>query len=175
MRLVILTFVLLKGDDLIMTCIKWSVLFSAIFLSACAGPKYFEPIQPASANEAVLYIYRPKADNPGMQPLRFSYPDVLIDDTSVGVLTFNHHRAVRLNPGKHKLLITGLTKDAKWEPKDIERNFSINPGEIKYIKLNVQFDLRKMNLAQPGAKFIINTSLKAPEDAIYEIRETDPE
>jgi len=55
-----------------------------LLLAGCAGPGYFEAVPPSSAEKSVVYLYRPEADNPGRQPLRFSYPDVLVDEQSVG-------------------------------------------------------------------------------------------
>ena len=158
-----------------MTKMKVSLCCFIIFLSACAGPGYFEPIQPVDDSEAVLYIYRPRADNPGLQPLRLSYPDLLINENNIGPLSFNKHRAVRLSPGEHTLKATGLTKKSRWKPKDKELTFTIKPGEIKYIKLSVKFDTSKMNLGQHGAKYLIHLTPMAAEAAIYEIRETKDE
>ncbi len=146
-----------------------------LLLSACAGPGYFEPVPFTTKDEGVLYIYRPPADNPGLQPLFFSYPDLLINDESVGILGFNNHRYVRLPPGEYTLKATGLTKKAKWEPRDRELEFDIAAGEIKYIKLNVRYDKKNMNLGQPGAKYLIFLTPMNVKDAIYEIRDTDEE
>lgn len=158
-----------------MNAIKRSMLCFVFLLSACSGPGYFEPIQPLYGNDSVLYIYRPKADNIGMQPLRLSYPDLILNGDSIGVLNLNHYRSVRLEAGEHTLKATGLTKKARWKPKDKDLTFKIEPGEIKYIKLNVRYDMSKMNLGQPGAKHLIHLTPMAADTAIYEIRETSEE
>lgn len=147
----------------------------AVLLSACAGPGYFEPIQPVGDNEAVLYIYRPRADNPGLQPLRFSYPDLLINEESIGVLSFNSHRSLRLESGEYTLTATGLSKISNWEPRDRNLTFKLEPGEIKYVKLNIRYDKKNMNLGQPGAKYLIFLTPTDAKDAVYEIRDTDEE
>lgn len=155
-----------------MTSVKLSVVALLTFLSACSGPGHFEPIQPDQDKEALLYLYRPKADNPGLQPLRRSYPDILINDDSVGVLSFNRYRAIKVTPGEHTLTVTGLTKKSKWEPRDKALKFKIQAGETKYIKLSINFDSKKMNLAEPSAKYLIYLTPMKVESAIYEIRET---
>lgn len=150
-------------------------LFAALFLLAgCAGPGYFEAIPPSSADQAVLYLYRPQADNPGRQPLRLSYPDVLVDEQSVGTLPFNSYRRIELPAGRHAIRITGLTRQAKWEPRDIQQNFSLAPGEIKYMKLDVRFNLSEMTLGSLGPSYLIHLRPMLADDAVYEIRETQP-
>jgi hypothetical protein len=144
-------------------------------LAGCAGPGYFEAVPPSSAEQAVVYLYRPEADNPGRQPLRLSYPDVLIDEQSVGTLKFNSYRRIELSPGRHNLRITGLTREAKWEPRDIKQTFSVAPGEIKYLKLDVRFNLSEMSLGNPGDSFLIHVRPMRPDDAVYEIRNTEPQ
>lgn len=144
-------------------------------LAGCAGPGYFEAVPPSSPEQAVVYLYRPEADNPGRQPLRFSYPDVLIDEQSVGTLQFNSYRRVELAPGNHSIRITGLTRQAKWEPRDIKQNFSVAPGEIKYLKLDVRFNLSEMTLGTPGPSYLIHLRPMRPDDAVYEIRNTAPQ
>ncbi|MGY4533189.1 hypothetical protein ACVW0Y_002319 [Pseudomonas sp. TE3786] len=150
------------------------LLLGSVFLFAgcSSSPGYFEPQQP-DKDRSLVYLYRPKADNPGMQPLRLSYPDVQIDGQSVGQLKFNSHFAADLSPGKHKVRITGLSKAADWEPKDIEQSFSVQPGEVKYLKLDVRYNLNEMNLGQPKASYLIYLTPMRGEDAVYEIRNTD--
>lgn len=149
-------------------------LFSfALVLTGCSSPGYFEPQQP-TGDRGLVYLYRPKADNPGMQPLRLSYPDVQIDGRSVGPLKFNSHFAAELSPGSHSVRITGLSKIADWEPRDIERSISVQSGEVKYLKLDVRYNLNEMNLGQPKASYLIYLTPMRAEDAQYEIRNTDP-
>ncbi|HSC84975.1 MAG TPA: DUF2846 domain-containing protein [Pseudomonas sp.] len=144
-------------------------------LAGCTGPGYFEALPASSPELATLYLYRPEADNPGRQPLRFSYPDVLIDEQSVGTLQFNSHRRVELQPGRHTLRITGLSRQASWEPRDIKQNFTVAAGEIKYIKLDVRFNMSEMTLGSYGPSYLIHLRPMRPDDAIYEIRNTEPQ
>ncbi|MBV2131750.1 DUF2846 domain-containing protein [Pseudomonas sp. MAP12] len=143
----------------------------ALALGGCSGPGYFEPQQPGG-NTSVVYLYRPKASNPGMQPLRHSYPDIQIDGFSVGQLKFNTHFPITLQPGKHEIRVTGLTENSKWEPRDIKQNFTVGAGEVRYLKLNVQYNLSEMNLGQPAPSYLVNLVPMRSEDAIYEIRNT---
>ncbi|WP_271194280.1 DUF2846 domain-containing protein [Pseudomonas turukhanskensis] len=151
-----------------------SLITLTVLLAGCSSsPGYFEPRQVAS-NSSVIYFYRPKADNPGMQPLRTSYPDVQIDGASVGLLKFNSHFAVDVTPGKHNVRITGLSKIADWQPRDIEQSVTVKGGEVKYLKLDVRYNLSEMNLGQPKASYLIYLTPMRGEDAVYEIRDTEP-
>ncbi|MDD0843982.1 DUF2846 domain-containing protein [Pseudomonas sp. Gutcm_11s] len=151
------------------------LLTTLLLLGGCAGPGYFEAIPPSSADQAVIYLYRPEADNPGRQPLRFSYPDVLIDEQSVGTLQFNSYRRIELPAGRHDIRITGLTRQAKWEPRDIKQVVKVAPGEIKYLKLDIRFNLSEMTLGSPGPSYLIHLRPVRPDDAVYEIRNTEPQ
>ena len=141
-------------------------------LSACMGPNYFEPQQASNPTNGMVYIYRPEADNPGRAPLKYSYPEILIDGQSIGTLKYERHLVTELSAGEHHIRITGLTKKANWEARDIEQDMTLSAGEIKYLKLDVRFNMNEMNLGQPGPKYIIFLTPISPQDAIYEIRET---
>lgn len=145
----------------------------AFLLSACMGPNYFEPQQAADPANGVVYIYRPDGNNPGREPLKYSYPDILLDEQSIGTLKFNKYLVTELKAGEHHIRITGLTKKANWEPRDIEQEMTLAAGEIKYLKLDIRFNMSQMNLGQPGPKYTIFLTPVSPQDAIYEIRETE--
>lgn len=144
-----------------------------LVLSSCSSPGHFEPQSPGK-NESLLYLYRPEADNPGMQPLRLSYPDIQLDGHSIGQLKFNTHFAVGLSPGTHSIRVTGLSEKADWEPRDIHLEFTVRPGEVKYLKLDVQFALNEMAIGDSSAKYSIYLSPVQPQEALYEIRNTNP-
>ncbi|MGL4315777.1 MAG: DUF2846 domain-containing protein [Pseudomonas sp.] len=153
-----------------------ALLTFPLLLAACAGPAYFEAVQPSSPQQAVLYLYRPEASNPGlMQPLRFDYPEVFIDGQSIGTLEFNKYRHVELAAGQHSVLITGLSRGAKWEPRDIQQKVTLSPAQIKYLKLNVQYKLDEMMLGQPKPSYSIYLTPMRSEEALYEIRHTKPQ
>ena len=151
------------------------LLVSILILTSCSQTPYFEAVQPSSSIRSVLYIYRPEASNPGIQPLRFSYPEIFIDDASIGALHFNKHRYLELAAGKHTIRVTGLSKNADWAPKDIIQEFNTEPGEIKYIKLDVQYNLKQMNLGENAPSYSIFLTPTRSEDAVYEIRHTEAE
>jgi hypothetical protein len=155
--------------------LKKTLLLAGLILAltACMPPEYFEPIQTSNSSNAIVYIYRPKADNPGRQPLKHSYPDILLDEKNLGPLKFNSYLATELSAGEHHIRVTGLTKTANWETRDIEQDISLAPGQTKYLKLDVRFNMNEMNLGQPGPKYIIYLTPVSPEDAVYEIRETE--
>ena len=48
-------------------------------LTACANSDYFEATSLVNADNAVVYIYRPAATNPGKKPLVTSYPEITVD------------------------------------------------------------------------------------------------
>ena len=143
-------------------------------LSGCTGPQYFEPLQAKDPANGVVYIFRPHADNPGRQPLSHSYPDILLDEHSIGVLELNTYLATELSAGAHHIRVTGLTQKARWDARDIEQDLNLAPGESKYLKLDVRFNISEMSLGQPGPKYTMFLTPVDAQDAIYEIRETDP-
>ena len=160
--------------------VRASILFSLVVLllvslNGCSSPGHFQPASPASQDDALLYLYRPKADNPGAQPLRRSYPDMILDGNSIGVLKFKEYKTVSIKPGDHTLTATGLTPQASWRPVDKGLKFKIQAGETKYIKLDVQYNIKDMHVLQSGAEYLIFLTPMKANSAIYEIRETSPE
>ena len=143
-------------------------------LAACSSnPGYFQAAQPSSPDKGLVYLYRPEAPNPGLQPLRFSYPVVLVDGRSVGVLEFNKYFPVELAAGKHSIQVTGLVAPAKdWEVADIDQQFTLAAGEVKYLKLDVQFRLDDMGIGDSSAKYSIFLTPMNSTTAIGEIRNT---
>lgn len=151
------------------------VLLLPLLLAGCSSPAYFQAVQPSNPNNAMLYLYRPEASNPGlMQPLRFDYPEVFIDGQSIGALKFNQYRHLELAPGTHNVRITGLSPAAKWPIRDIEQKVTLNPAQIKYLKLDVQYNLNEMVIGQPSPSYSIHLTPMRSEDALYEIRHTKP-
>ena len=153
---------------------KTVLLLSVMLLSACAGTYHFTPVVPA-ANESVVYLYRPKADNPGRQPLRLHYPEVFVDGKTVGPLQFNKRKKIHLTPGKHQLKLTGLSEGANWDFKDKLLDFEVVAGEVKYIKFNVRFNLNEMHILDPGADYLIHLTPMNSGQAVYEVRYTKDE
>ncbi|MBP8030642.1 MAG: hypothetical protein KAY78_05685 [Pseudomonadales bacterium] len=152
-------------------------------LAGCAGndnalpnTNVFRPTPLQSSSNGMLYIYRPEASTPGVaKPLRFSYPEVLVDDRSVGVIEYNRYLSVELPPGQHKIRLTGLTEKAKdWETRDIYQVVTITPGDSTFRRFKIEFDLDNMNLFQPKSQYRIFLTPVDANDAIYEIRYTRP-
>jgi len=104
------------------------------------------------------------------QPGRLSYPEVMIDDHSAGFLKYNEYLALEVEPGKHKFLVTGLTREAKWEPRDRSYTLAVKPGEGYYMRFRVEFNTAKMSLGSFKGQYIISFSPIDPTDAVYEIR-----
>ncbi len=144
------------------------------FLAGCANSDYFEPKPAASVDKAVVYIYRPEATTPGpARPLWNSYPEIMVDGEGVGFVKYNRYLPVEVAPGEHEFLVTGLTPDARWAPKDMKYKFTAEPGEVYYLRLKVEFDTDKMSLGTFKNQYIINFHAVDPKDAVYEIRHTD--
>ena len=147
---------------------KVFILFLVVSSGACfAAPNYFEAIQPVG-NDGVLYVYRIKVKGVFIQPLSRSYPDLILDGKSIDVLKFNTRRAIHIKAGEHNLKVTGLTRKANWELRDKDLTFKIEPGQIKYLKINIQYG--------KGGGFderVFYITPVDPEDAIYEIRNTE--
>ena len=144
------------------TLISISVLLAS--LAGCAGTSdaqpntnVFKPTPLQSSSNGMLYIYRPEASSPGLaKPLRFSYPEVIVDDRSVGVIEYDRYVSVELKPGQHKIRLTGLTEKAKdWETRDINQTVNIKAGESTYRRFKVEFDVNNMMILQPKPQYKI--------------------
>ena len=142
--------------------------------SGCANRDYFEPTPLASAGNAMVYVYRPAATNPGKKPLTLSYPEVQVDGESVGFLKYKEYLAVEVAPGKRHFRVTGLTRDARWEPKDREYTLEAMAGESYFLRFGVEFDTARMSLGTFRGQYIITFHPIDESEAVYEIRHTDP-
>ena len=81
------------------------MLVPAGMMTACANSDYFEPTPLVSPENAMVYLYRPAATNPGKKPLTMSYPEILIDGEGAGFLRYDEYRALELPPGKHTITV----------------------------------------------------------------------
>ena len=150
------------------------LVLAVLALSGCPNTAYFEPTPIANTGKAMVYFYRPAATNPGAaRPLRLSYPEIMVDGNSVGFLKYNRYLAVEVEPGLKELLVTGLTPDARWEPKDLSYKLKMDAGETYFMRLKVEFDTDKMSLGTFKGQYIINFHPVKNTDAVYEIRHTD--
>ena len=145
-----------------------------LLLGACSSPGYFAPAPPANPDNAVVYLYRPAATNPGKKPLTTRYPEILVDGNSVGMLRYKEHLRVELPPGTHEFVATGLTPNARWEPQDRRYGLTLEPGDVKYLRFRVEFNTDKMSIGTFRGQYIINLHAIAESEAIYQIRETKP-
>lgn len=145
----------------------------AVLLAGCQN-ELFKPALQADSSNAVVHIYRPKASTPGLaKPLVFAYPEVWVDDKSVGVIKYDEYTSFRVEPGKHAVRITGLTENARgWDLRDIKQNFRVEAGETKFMRLRVDFDVKEMSLTDPRPVYLHMLTPVSEEDALYEIRKT---
>jgi hypothetical protein len=145
-----------------------------VHLAGCQGSGHFEPSPLANTNNAMVYLYRPAATNPGKKPLRLSYPEVMIDGKSAGFLKYNEYLAFELPPGKHDFVLTGLTREAKWEPKDRTYTLQAEPGKTYFLRFRVEFNVENMSLGTFTGQYLIYLTPVDREEAAYEIRATSP-
>jgi hypothetical protein len=148
-----------------------------VILSACTQTVgHFSPATATDPNNTVLYVYRPAASTPGlMKPLKFDFPDVLVDGKSIGVLKYDEYLVTEITPGAHTITITGLTTAASgWAERNIEQVIPAGQNKQVFMKLRVEYDLDDMSLFQPGAKYSIHLIPVDFENAQYEIRNTKP-
>jgi len=148
------------------------VLAALLTLGGCPNTAYFEPTPLATSDKAMVYVYRPAASNPGKKPLTLSYPEVMVDGKSAGFLKYKEYLALQLEPGKKEFLITGLTREAKWEPKDISYRLELEPGKTYYLRFGVEFNTSKMSLGTFRGNYLISFYPIDESDAVYEIRHT---
>jgi len=154
----------------------WLVWLLALLLpqllGACANSDYFEPTPLADSRNAMVYLYRPAATNPGKKPLRTSYPEVMVDGQSRGFLKYNQYLPLELAPGKRQFVLTGLTRDARWEPEDRTYTLKLEAGETYFMRFRVEFDVDNMSLGTFTGQYLIYLHPVDREEAIYEIRHT---
>ena len=80
----------------------WISVFGLILLAGCANSDYFEPTSLRDASNAMVYVYRPGGSNPGKKPMITSYPEILVDGTSHGMLKYAEYLALELEPGRRE-------------------------------------------------------------------------
>jgi hypothetical protein len=150
------------------------ILVAGLALAGCPNSAYFEPTPISGTGKAMVYVYRPAATTPGpARPLFLSYPEIKVDGNSVGFVKYNTYFAVEVKPGVREFLATGLTPDARWEPKDMKYKLKTEAGKSYYLRLRVEFDVEKMSLGSFTNQYIINFGQVNSTDAVYEIRHTD--
>lgn len=148
------------------------VLVCSLLLGSCANSDYFDPPSLADPGNAMVYLYRPAATNPGKKPLRTSYPEVMVDGKSRGFLKYNQYLPLELAPGKRQFVLTGLTRDARWEPEDRTYTLKLEPGKTYFMRFRVEFDVDNMSLGTFTGQYLIYLHPVDREEAIYEIRHT---
>ena len=149
-----------------------AIFIAMLSLTGCPNTSYFEPSPISQTGKAMVYVYRPEATNPGKKPLRLSYPEVMVDGQSAGFLKYNDYLALEVEPGKRELVVTGLTRDAKWEPKDRSYTLDVAAGNSYFMRFMVEFDTAKMSLGTFSGQYIITFYPVDEVDAQYEIRHT---
>jgi hypothetical protein len=154
--------------------IATTVTLACLLVAGCANSDYFEPQPLSSREKAQVFLYRPAASNPGKKPLRTSYPELLVDGKSAGLLKYNQRMAIELDPGNREFVATGLTRDARWEPRDVTYKLNVEAGQTYYMRLRVEFNTDKMSIGSFKGQYNIHLHLVDEDEAVYEIRHTNP-
>jgi hypothetical protein len=146
------------------------VLTLALLAAVSGNASVFEPTLGADDAHAVVYLYRPAAQQPGLaKPLRRAYPEVLLDGEPVGTLPYNRYLSFRVTPGNHTVRVTGLSRAAKgWELRDLEQKISAEAGQTLFLRLKVEFNTQEMNIGQPKASYRYWLGPVDANDAVYE-------
>lgn len=149
------------------------IALATALITGCANSDYFEPTALTDPSKAMVYIYRPGGSNPGKKPLITSYPEMLVDGESVGMLKYKKYLAVELAPGKREFVATGLTRDARWEPKDRKYTLNIEAGKSYFMRLRVEYNTDHMTIGSFRGQYLIHLHPVDESEAVYEIRELD--
>ena len=159
----------LAGADLRICLLVGGGVLAAL-LAGCQSSSYFDPTPLANPDNAMVYLYRPAATNPGKKPLRLSYPEVMIDGKSAGFLKYNEYLPLEVPPGKRQFVLTGLTRDAKWEPRDRTYTLKVEAGQSYFMRFQVEFDVNNMSLGTFTGQYLIYLHPVERDEAIYQIR-----
>lgn len=147
-----------------------AVLMLAL-LGACGSTPYFEERALSDPAKALVYVYRPKASNPGKKPMRYSYPDIRVDGESAGVLRYNEYLATELEPGSREFVATGLSPLADWNQGEARYTLTLDAGKTYYLRLQVEYNTDNMSLGTFKGQYFIHLHPVDHSEAVYQIRE----
>ena len=150
-----------------------SVVIIIAWLTGCANSDYFEATPLADKGNSMVYLYRPAATKPGKKPLVTSYPEILVDGQSKGMLKNNDYLAIELPPGEHEFIATGLTRDARWEPEDRSYKLTTKADESYFMRFRVEFNTDAMTIGSFRGQYLIHLHPVDESEAVYEIRHTN--
>ena len=148
------------------------ILLATGLNASCANNDYFEPTPLASSENALVYVYRPAGTNPGKKPLTTSYPEILINGKGSGFLRYKEYLAIELPAGQYEFVATGLTRDARWKPQDVNYTISLKSGESYFMRLRVEFNTDHMTIGSFRDNYLIHLHPVDESEAVYEIRHT---
>jgi len=140
-------------------------------LAGCANNDYFEPTALVDLSNSMVYVYRPAASNPGKKPLITSYPEILVDGQTAGLLKYKEYLAIELPPGRHEIVATGLTRDARWEPEDSSYKLLTEAGKSYFMRFRVEYNTAEMSLGTFRGQYLIHLHPVDEGEAVYQIRE----
>ena len=144
-------------------------LIVGLLISGCqATGKPFKKIT-TSEDQAVLYIYRPNG-GPGGKALE--YPEMWVNDKSIGTLKVDGYMVVKLPVDEHAVKATGLTEQADWSFRDITRHVNAKAGQEYYLRLLVRYDPDSNRIGSPGMDHLVLLTPVDGSEAIYEIKDT---
>ena len=73
--------------------------------------------------------------------------------------------------GFELIVATGLTRDARWEPKDVDYTVNLEAGKTYYLRLRVEFNVDKMSLGSFTGQYLIHLHQVDESEALYQIRD----
>jgi hypothetical protein len=147
------------------------MLLVLLTLGACSGTPHFVDHSLSDPAKALVYVYRPKASNPGKKPMRYSYPDIQVDGESVGVLRYNEYLVTELEPGPREFLATGLSAAADWNQKEVRYTRHLEAGKSYYLRLRVEYNTDNMTVGSFRGQYFIHLHAVDYSEAVYEIRD----
>lgn len=153
----------------------WSIFLLPLLLGACSATPYFAAKTLSDPEKALVYVYRPKASNPGKKPMRYSYPDIQVDGASIGILHYNKHLVAELTPGSREFVSTGLSPLADWNQGETKYTLKLEAGKTYYMRLRVEYNTDHMTIGSFKGQYRIHMHPVDYDEAAYEIRNTSAE
>ena len=152
----------------------WLTLLMLLALGACSGTPHFTEQKLSDPDKALVYVYWPKASNPGKKPMRYSYPDIQVDGSSIGVLHYNQYLVKEMEPGSREFIATGLSPLADWNQGEAKYALTLEAGKTHYLRLGVEYNTDNMSIGSFKGQYRIHLHPVDYQEAVYEIREASP-
>lgn len=115
----------------------WAVVLLALQGCASSIGGKFQAWENASANEAIIYLYR----TPGIVGSG-KIPGIMFDNESLGPLPRGGYMLIKTRPGSHNLRSVKYAGSmAAWSKNDnLDVNFTLAPGQQLFLQLETYFN-----------------------------------